>query len=304
RRRPANQAILSQPPGTLQSQIKVTDQGEVISDRYLEPRLAHRHLEQLVNAVIQAGFPDVLRAADAQFIAAMHAIAATARQSYRALVYDNPQFLTYFRTATPINEISRLRIGSRPASRRKSDRIEDLRAIPWVFSWMQSRHTLPGWYGLGSALRDFVHSDGDNEAAQERLVLLRRMYAEWPFFRTLLGNAQMILVKADLGIAQLYADLVPDRQLGATIYAEIGAEHQRSVQMIQQVAQIDDLLDDMPVLKRSISARNPYIDPLSYIQVELLRRLRADVPEDEQDALELAMLMSINGIAAGLKNTG
>jgi phosphoenolpyruvate carboxylase len=300
---PANQAILSQPPGTLQSQIKVTDQGEVISDRYLEPRLAHRHLEQLVNAVIQAGFPTVLAAAEPQFFSAMRSMAARARQSYRALVYDNPDFLAYFRTATPINEISRLRIGSRPASRRKSDRIEDLRAIPWVFSWMQSRHTIPGWYGLGSALAAFV-DDGDPATSDERLTLLRRMYAEWPFFRTLLGNAQMILVKADLGIARLYADLVPDRQLGDTIYAEIAAEHQRSVQMIRAVAQVDDLLDDVPVLKRSISARNPYIDPLSYIQVELLRRLRGDVAEDEQDALELAVLMSINGIAAGLKNTG
>ncbi|HMQ32801.1 MAG TPA: phosphoenolpyruvate carboxylase [Chloroflexaceae bacterium] len=300
---PAGQAILSQPPGTLRGQIKMTDQGEMISDRYLDPRTASRHLEQVVNAVLRAGFPEVVRHPEPAWTAAMERIADAARAAYRGLVYDDPAFLAYFRAATPINEISRLRIGSRPASRRKSDRIEDLRAIPWVFSWMQSRHTLPGWYGLGSGLAAFVGADG-SDGASERLALLRRMYREWPFFKTMLDNAQLIIAKADLGIARRYAELAGDQGLAEACFATVRGEYEATEGAIRRVAQVGDILAAQPVLQRAIRQRNPYVDPLSYIQIELLRRLRAGPPEAELEELETAVLMSINGIAAGLKNTG
>jgi len=294
---PAGQAILAQPPGTLHGQIKVTDQGEMISDRYLDPRTAHRHLEQVVNAVLRAGFPGMARHPEPEWVAAMERMAETARNVYRSLVYEDPDFLIYFRNATPVAEFNRLRIGSRPVSRRKSDRIEDLRAIPWVFSWMQSRHTLPGWFGLGSALEEFAEADPNH------LHLLRTMYRHWPFFTTLLDNAQMIMLKADMNIARAYAGLVPDQQLAARIFQQIENEFRRTERMICQITEQNDLLAHQPVLQRAIRQRNPYIDPLSFIQIELLKRLRAAPPE-EQVELETVLLMSINGIAAGLKNTG
>ncbi|MEF3274940.1 MAG: phosphoenolpyruvate carboxylase [Chloroflexus sp.] len=294
---PAGQAILAQPPGTLHGQIKVTNQGEVISDRYLDPRTAHRHLEQVVNAVLRASFPGIARHPEPAWLAAMEQMAATARTVYRQLVYENPEFLTYFRAATPVAELSRLRIGSRPVSRRKSDRIEDLRAIPWVFSWMQTRHTLPGWFGLGSAFEQFIAEDPNH------LHLLRAMYRHWPFFTTLLDNAQMIMLKADMGIAHCYASLVPDQALAQRIFQHIESEYQRTKRLICQIIERDELLAHQPVLQRAIRQRNPYIDPLSHVQIELLRRLRS-APPDQQDELETVLLMSINGIAAGLKNTG
>jgi phosphoenolpyruvate carboxylase len=296
---PAGQAILSQPPGTLRGQIKMTDQGEMISDRYLDPLTAARHLEQVVNAVLRAGFPEVERRPRDAWLAAMDQIAAAGRRAYRGLIYEQPAFLAYFREATPIAEISRLRIGSRPASRRKSDRIEDLRAIPWVFSWMQSRHTLPGWFGLGAALEAFVQ-----DAPHAHLAQLREMYRDWPFFKTLLDNAQLIIAKADLGIARRYAELVGDPAVADAVFGAICAEHERTRAMICAVAEVAEILDAQPVLQRAIRQRNPYVDPLSYIQIELLRRLRAGADEEEQAAMETAVLMSINGIAAGLKNTG
>jgi phosphoenolpyruvate carboxylase len=275
----------------------VTDQGEMISDRYLDPRTAHRHLEQVVNAVLRAGFPGMARHPEPEWVAAMERMAETARTVYRSLVYEDPDFLIYFRNATPVAEFNRLRIGSRPVSRRKSDRIEDLRAIPWVFSWMQSRHTLPGWFGLGSALEEFAEADPNH------LHLLRTMYRHWPFFTTLLDNAQMIMLKADMNIARAYAGLVPDQQLAARIFQQIENEFRRTERMICQITEQNDLLAHQPVLQRAIRQRNPYIDPLSFIQIELLKRLRAAPPE-EQVELETVLLMSINGIAAGLKNTG
>jgi phosphoenolpyruvate carboxylase len=295
---PAGQAILSQPPGTLRGQIKMTDQGEMISDRYLDPRTATRHLEQVVNAVLHAGFPEVVRQPEPAWVTAMEQIATAGRAAYRGLVYDDPRFLAYFREATPISEISRLRIGSRPASRRKSARIEDLRAIPWVFSWMQSRHTLPGWYGLGSALAAFEGGD------HRRLLLLRRMYRDWPFFRTMLDNAQLIIAKADMGIARRYAELVGDQDLAEALFSTIRTEYEATVTMVGKVAEMGEILDDQPVLQKAIRLRNPYVDPLSYIQIEILRRLRAAPPDSDQEELETVVLMSINGIAAGLKNTG
>lgn len=312
---PANQAIMAQPPGSIGHQIKVTEQGEVISDRYGMPEMAHRHLEQVLNAVLRAGFTE---RADAppEWVAILEQLASIARRHYRALVYEHPHFVRYFRTATPIAEISRLKIGSRPASRRNTDRIEDLRAIPWVFSWMQSRHTIPGWYGLGYALADFVGTSElralrselpEAEPLKSRsseLKTLQTMYAEWPFFKAVIDNAQMILGKADIPIAEHYAGLVPEPEIAREIFGAIRDEHERTVRLVCMVAQIERLLDNTPILQTSIARRNPYVDPISYIQVELLRRLRADPEGPEHAALEDAILLSISGIAAGVKNTG
>ena len=298
---PANKAILAQPPGTVGSRIRLTEQGEVIADRYGLPGLAQRHLEQLVNAVLRAAFVpgDLLRSPEPAWESAIETLAEDARKAYRALVYDDPTFVQYFRSATPVAEIGRLNLGSRPASRKPSDRIEDLRAIPWVFAWMQSRHTLPGWYGLGFALEAFERQGGD-----AALTLLRTMYEAWPFFRTMLDSAQMILGKADLHIAARYAELVPDQAIARAIFGRIEAEHARSTQMIARVAGAAEILDYAPVLKRSIARRNPYVDPMSYLQVELLERLRAAPDGPDHAALEDAIMLSISGIAAGLKNTG
>jgi phosphoenolpyruvate carboxylase len=293
---PANRAILAQPPGTVSGRIKITEQGEVIADRYGLPHLAHRHLEQLVNAVLRARFVHA-EPPDPAWERALERLADLARDHYRALVYEHPDFLKYFRTATPIAEIGRLKLGSRPASRKPGNRIEDLRAIPWVFSWMQSRHTLPGWYGLGFALERFVAEGGSRDA-------LRAMYERWPFFRTMIDSAQMILGKSDLHIAARYAELCPDRGAREAIFGLIAAEHERTTRMIADVAGIGELLEQAPVLRRSIALRNPYVDPLSYIQVELLERLRAAPDGPAHEALEDAIMLSISGIAAGLKNTG
>ncbi|MBC8162176.1 MAG: phosphoenolpyruvate carboxylase [Roseiflexaceae bacterium] len=311
---PANQAILAQPPGTVGYQIKITEQGEVISDRYGMIPLAHRHLEQVLNAVLRVGFVPH-DDPPAQWLAALAHMAQVSRQHYRSLVYDTPEFLRYFRTATPIAEISRLNIGSRPASRKKSDRIEDLRAIPWVFSWMQSRHTLPGWFGLGYALDAYARGQESEIRGQElisdprplipdRLAMLQAMYKNWLAFRTIIDNAQMILGKADMHIARRYADLVPEPAIAAAVFSQIEDEYERAARMVKAVAQIDQLLDNIPVLKTSIARRNPYVDPLSYIQVELIKRLRNDPDGPQHAELEDAILCSISGIAAGLKNTG
>jgi len=294
---PANRAILSQPPNTVGSRIKITEQGEVIADRYGLPNLAQRHLEQLVNAVLRARFAP-WAPPDPAWERALERLATLARAHYRELVYERSDFLTYFRAATPIAEIGRLKLGSRPASRKPGIRIEDLRAIPWVFSWMQSRHTLPGWYGLGFALESFVAEQAD------AMDLLRAMYAEWPFFGTMIDSAQMILGKADLHIASRYADLCLDAGVRGAIFGLIEAEHDRTTRMICHVADIGELLEQSPVLRRSIALRNPYVDPMSYIQVELLERLRAAPEGPAHAALEDAIMLSISGIAAGLKNTG
>ena len=295
---PANNAILAQPPGSVGNQIKITEQGEVISDRYGMPTLAHRHLEQVVNAVLRAGF-QLVQPPPPAWERMLERLATDARTHYRDLVYGEPDFIPYFRSATPIAEISRLNIGSRPASRRNTERIEDLRAIPWVFSWMQSRHTLPGWYGLGTALDRAVQIDGD-----DGLRLLQQMYTEWPFFRATLDNAQMILGKADMYIAERYAELVPERAVAERVFQQISSEHQRAVRLVLAVTKSEHLLASSPVLWKSILRRNPYVDPLSYIQVELLRRLRAAPTAAGHEELEDAILLSISGIAAGLKNTG
>lgn len=293
---PANYAILAQPRGTVDGRLRMTEQGEMIADRFGHPSIAERHLEQVLDAVLRTSFPDHADHLDPGWHEALDALADAARKHYRALVYDTPEFLTYFEQATCIGEIAELKIGSRPARRSAARSIEDLRAIPWVFSWMQSRHTLPGWYGLGSAVAEFLQSHSDG------LAMLRAMYARWPFWRTLIDNAQMILAKADMVIARLYADLVTDKALAARIYGRIEAEYRSSVDAVCNITGQSKLLERSTVLRTSIERRNPYVDPLSFIQLVLLSRLRSG--DQTRDELITAVLESINGVASGLKNTG
>jgi phosphoenolpyruvate carboxylase len=293
---PANRAILAQPHGSVEGRIRFTEQGEVIADRYSHPAIAERHLEQILNAVLRTSFAVAGDRPDPIWEHALERLAARACFHYRALVHDTPEFLTYFEQATPIAEISRLKIASRPARRTAARGIDDLRAIPWVFGWMQSRHTLPGWYGLGSAVHDYLTSqEGD-------LAMLQTMYERWAFWRTLIDNAQMILAKADFTIARLYADLVEDQELASRIYDRIADEYRRTVDTICQITGQKALLENVPVLQRSIQRRNPFVDPLSFVQLLLLKRLRASQEPDEE--LLTAVMESINGIASGLKNTG
>ena len=295
----ANRAILAQPAGTVRGRLRLTEQGEVIFDRYGISGIAARHLQQLMHAMLLTTFAPPGADIPREWCDVLSELADHSADAYRALVYDDPRFVDYFYEATPIAEIVRLNIGSRPASRKSTRRVEDLRAIPWVFAWMQSRHTLPGWYGLGAALEHFVEQRGE-----QGLALLRRMYREWPFVTTMIDNAQMILAKADMRIARSYAALVTDRELGDAIFGQIAAEYDRTVRSVLLVTEQEQLLDNTPILQLSIDRRNPYIDPLSAIQVELLRRLRAMPDEAHPEDLRAAVLQSINGIAAGLKNTG
>ncbi len=296
---PANRAIRGQPPGTVQGRFRLTEQGETIASRYSDPELAHRHLEQIASAVILSSAPHKPEATRPTWRAAMTEMSRAAHAAYRALL-ETPGFLEYWRAATPLEEISNLGLGSRPSFRAGGD--EDwtrTRAIPWVFSWMQARFNLPGWYGLAAGL-------GGQGASLQQLCRLREMYAEWPFFRALLDNAALALLQADMGIAALYSELVPDRQLADSIFARISAEYAHTRQVVLAITQHADLMQDEPALQHSIQLRNPYIDPLNYIQVEMLRRLRAlpDSAGKEAEALREVIQVTINGIAAGLRNTG
>ena len=274
----------------------MTEQGEVIADRYGHPGIAERHLDQVLDAVLRSSFPDEAEEPDPAWAVLLDKLAESARRHYRELVYDTPEFLDYFRQATPIEEIVQLKIGSRPSKRTKSTAIEDLRAIPWVFSWMQCRHTLPGWFGIGGAVDDHLREDPGH------LATLQEMYHRWPFWKALIDNTQMILAKADLTIARLYADLVEDQALGDRIFGRIAAGHHRASDVIRRITGQSELLENMPILRRSIDGRNPYVDPLSIIQLVLLKRLRSG--EGPREETLTGVLESINGIAAGLKNTG
>ena len=275
--------------------LRLTEQGEMIADRYGHPAIAERHLGQVLNAVLRASFPPSQEGPDPAWERTMERLADAAGRHYRALVYDTPEFMAYFEQGTPIAEVSELKIGSRPA-RRGEGGMGQLRAIPWVFSWMQSRHTLPGWYGLGSAVCDYLTDHGGTPAE------LRTMYQRWPFWRTLVDNAQMVMAKADLTIARLYADLIDDADLAQRIFDRIAEEYRQTAEVILDVTGQSMLLEHVPVLRRSIQRRNPYVDPLSFIQLVLLKRYRA--AEQPTDELLTAVLESINGVASGLKNTG
>ncbi len=299
---PANRAIQAQPPGSVNGRIRITEQGEVIDERYGHRAIARRHLEQIVHAVLLASIPARLAKSSLPpaWPAAMDELAATAYTAYRGLIYDNPALLDYWQQATPIREISRLRIGSRPARRQSADILASLRAIPWGFSWMQSRHVLPGWYGVGQALAVYAanHAGG--------LALLQEMYHDWPFFRTIIDNVQLSLGKADMAIARHYAGLVDDEALRQQIFGQIETAFNQTCHWVLRVTGQNELLENVPTLQRAVRRRNPYLDPLNLIQIELLRRLRA-LPDPESPAAEplwQAVFLTINGIAAGLKNTG
>ena len=294
---PSYQAVLAQPPGSVAGQIRITEQGEVISSKYSDPEIGRRNLETLVAATLEATLLTSGRGeASIGHVQVMEEMSATALAAYRGLVYETPGFVQFFRTATPITEIADLNVGSRPASRKKSDAIEDLRAIPWVFSWSLSRIMLPGWYGFGSAAEALVAKHGNRG-----LDLLREMYREWPFFRTLLSNMDMLLAKSDLSIASRYAELVADAQLRDGIFGRIQAEWQLTVRHLLTITGQSELLESNPALSRSLRNRSPYIDPLNHLQVELLRRYRSG---KDHERTKRAILLTINGIAAGLRNSG
>ncbi|MCH7342242.1 phosphoenolpyruvate carboxylase [Pelomonas sp. CA6] len=304
---PSYQAILAQPPGTVNGQIRLTEQGEVIASKYAHPAIGRRNLETLVAATLEATLLHPTKSAPRSFLDAAQALSDQSFQAYRGLVYETRGFADYFFSSTPIREIAELNIGSRPASRKATRAIEDLRAIPWGFSWGQSRVALPGWCGFGSGVEGFLGSDEAQRA--QRLALLKRMAKQWPFFRTLLSNLDMVLAKTDLGLAQRYVDLVEDKRLGKRIFAAIQAEFERTQAAVALITGEDSRLAGNPALARSIEHRFPYIDPLHHLQVELMRRYRA-IPADKRDAdpslerVQRGIHLSINGIAAGLRNTG
>ncbi|HEX5991536.1 MAG TPA: phosphoenolpyruvate carboxylase, partial [Thermomicrobiales bacterium] len=293
---PTNVAILALPPGSVAGRVKLTEQGEVIASRYATAAVAYRELE-LVSGAVLASSVNVLPIPDPERLASFEEVMAemstAAVSAYRDLVYGDQEFVRFFEQATPLSEISRLQIGSRPARRQETRRIEDLRAIPWVFAWTQSRFLLPGWFGVGAGLERGREAFGAE--------FLQAMDREWPFFAATIANAEMALAKSDLDIAERYSNLVADAELRARIWQRIQDEHERSTREILRLTGQDRLLDREPVLRRSIDRRNPYVDPISFVQLELLRRLRGGVG---QDSALRAILRTVNGIAGGLKSTG
>ncbi|MBC7437807.1 MAG: phosphoenolpyruvate carboxylase [Bdellovibrionales bacterium] len=297
---PSYQAILAQPPGTVRGQIRLTEQGEVIGSKYANPEIGRRNLETLVAATLEATLLQPTKPATRAFLQAAGELSAASMAAYRALVYETPGFTDYFFSSTPIREIAELNIGSRPASRKPSQRIEDLRAIPWGFSWGQCRLTLPGWYGFGSAVEVFLNK-GTPAARNEALALLQKMYRQWPFFRTLLSNMDMVLAKSDLALASRYAELVGDARLRKKVFTAIEAEWHRTAEALVSITGDKQRLAGNAALSRSIRHRFPYIDPLHHLQVELVRRYRAGQTDER---VQTGIHISINGIAAGLRNTG
>jgi len=293
---PSYEAILAQPPGSVQGELRLTEQGEVIAAKYANREIGRRNLEALLAATVRATLDDAPREEHAEYHAAMEEISADAMACYRDLVYATPGFADYFRASTPIGEIAQLNIGSRPASRKPSQRVEDLRAIPWVFSWAQCRVMLPGWYGLGSAVEAFAARRGEAGRA-----LLAQMWRDWPFFRAMLSNLEMLLAKADLSVAARYKELVADERLADAIFGRIRREMDLTVRAYLSITGAAGLLETNPSLARSIRNRFPYLDPLNHLQVELLKRYRAG---DSAQKVHRGIHLTINGLAAGLRNSG
>lgn len=293
---PSYEAILAQPAGSVDGALRLTEQGEVIASKYADPESGRRNLETLAAATLEASLgrrpPHPNRE---RHLVAMEELAALALQAYRELVRDTPGFIDFFRAATPLAEIAALNIGSRPASRRKSERLEDLRAIPWVFSWSQCRLMLPGWYGFGAAVDAWLASRRGTVAE------LREMRRDWPFFRSVLANMDMVLAKTDLAIAARYAELVPDAALRERVFGRIAGEWRLTRRWLAEITGHAEPLADSPALARTIRNRFPYVDPLNHLQVELLRRYRAG---DDDEATRRAIHLTINGVAAGLRNSG
>jgi len=296
---PSYEAILAQPPGTVRGQIRLTEQGEVIGSKYANPEIGRRNLETLVAATLEATLLQPTKPASQAFLNTASLLSAASMAAYRALVYETPGFTDYFFGSTPIREIAELNIGSRPASRKATQKIEDLRAIPWGFSWGQCRLALPGWYGFGSAVEQRL---GDKpKTRKENLAVLQKMYKQWPFFRTLLSNMDMVLAKSDLALASRYAELVGDARLRKKIFSAIEAEWQLTADALSQITGDKQRLAGNTALQRSIRHRFPYIDPLHHLQVELIRRYREGKADER---VQRGIHISINGIAAGLRNTG
>ncbi|GIP41401.1 phosphoenolpyruvate carboxylase [Paenibacillus sp. J31TS4] len=299
---PLNRSILAQPPHTIGGGIKITEQGEVLSQRYAMKGIAYRSLEQatssLITAAYMAKYPQQEQN-DPQWDAIMSDISEKARHKYQDLIFRDKDFMTFFKESTPLPEIGELNIGSRPSKRKNSDRFEDLRAIPWVFAWTQCRYLLPAWYAAGTGLQSFYQNQPD------RMKVLQQMYRKWSFFRTTVDNLQMAMAKADLVIAKEYGRMIKDKQLAERMYNLIKKEYELTSDLLLQITGQQEILDNVPILQESIRLRNPYVDPLSYMQVELLSELRANREKGEDDAeLLREVLLTINGIAAGLRNTG
>jgi phosphoenolpyruvate carboxylase len=306
---PSYEAILAQPAGTVNGQLRLTEQGEIIASKFSNPEIGRRNLELLVAATLEAGLmpheAEGKRAKQlAEFERVMEELSERAYRAYRNLVYETPGFTDYFFAATPIAEIAELNIGSRPASRKSTRRIEDLRAIPWGFSWGQCRLLLPGWYGFGAAVETWLEEGSGSKS--KKLATLRAMFKEWPFFATLLSNMDMVLAKTDLAVASRYANLVADKKLRNTIYKRIVGEHERTAACLSTITGAKERLAGNPLLARSIKNRFAYLDPLNHLQVELIKRHRAATQESRKldERVRRGIHLSINGIAAGLRNTG
>ncbi|HZH56629.1 MAG TPA: phosphoenolpyruvate carboxylase, partial [Burkholderiaceae bacterium] len=313
---PSFEAIVAQPPGTVNGQIRLTEQGEVIQGKYKDAGVGRWHLENIVAATLEASLTPPAEAARIEnermrkYFSAMSWMSEQAQTAYRDLVYGTRGFTDYFFAATPIREIAGLNIGSRPAARRSTQRIEDLRAIPWGFSWAQCRLMLTGWYGVGTALERYVEEgcEGAPDTPEARVAQLQEMVREWPFFRTLVSNMEQVLAKTDLTIGRRYAGLVSNRRLREHVFSRIEDEFQRTLSMFRRVCGHDLLAND-PQLAAALLERFAYIDPLNHLQVELLRRHRKGVAgdttgNDAESRSQRAIHMTINGIAAGLRNSG
>ncbi|SPM37157.1 Phosphoenolpyruvate carboxylase [Mycobacterium rhizamassiliense] len=296
---PSYQAILAQPPGAVNGSLRLTEQGEIIAAKYAEPQLARRNLESLVAATLESTLLDVEGLGDTAepAYAVLDEIAGLAQRSYAELVHDTPGFVDYFKQSTPVSEIGSLNIGSRPTSRKPTESIADLRAIPWVLAWSQSRVMLPGWYGTGAAFEQWIAAGPEDE----RVQALRDLYERWPFFRGVLSNMAQVLAKSDLGLAARYAELVDDESLRHRVFDKIVEEHQRTIAMHKLITGHDDLLADNPALARSVFNRFPYLEPLNHLQVELLRRYRSG---DDDELVQRGILLTMNGLASALRNSG
>ena len=298
---PLNRSILSQPRETLGEGVKITEQGEVLSSRYLLEDIAYRSLEQATSTLIEASV-NLSEESEQQHLRekaweeAMEEISDVALKKYQSLVFEDPDFLTYFTEATPLHEVGELKIGSRPSKRKNRNRFEDLRAIPWVFAWTQSRQLIPAWYAAGTGLESFVSK------GEENLKLLQRMYEEWPFFRSTIDNLQMALMKADITTAKEYTSLVHDKEIADRIFGNIVEEYEKTKAVLLKISDDEELLDHSPNIKESVHRRNPYVDPLNFLQVELIKELREQ--EEPNEELLTEVLLTISGIAAGLRNTG
>lgn len=294
---PSYDAILAQPPGAVKGSLRITEQGEVIAAKYAEPRIAHRNLETLLAATLESTLLDVEGLGDEAEPAyqVLDELAALAQQAYAELVHETPGFVDYFKASTPVGEIGALNIGSRPSSRKPTTSIADLRAIPWVLAWSQSRVMLPGWYGTGTAFEQWI---GDDET---RVAVLQDLYERWPFFRTVLSNMAQVLAKSDMGLAARYSELVDDDELRTRVFDKIVAEHERTIAMYKLITGHDDLLADNPALARSVFNRFPYLEPLNHLQVELLRQYRAG---DTDERVQRGILLTMSGLATALRNSG